>query len=134
MISLSNITVQHGPQILFSQAGFQINAGERCGLVGANGTGKTTIFRLITGEQGMDSGEITCGRKTVVGYFSQDVGDMSGRSAVEEVMAVSEEVVRLGEEIKAMEAAMEQQQSDDQMESLLARYGESLEAFENGGG
>jgi ATPase subunit of ABC transporter with duplicated ATPase domains len=80
MIHLTGISKQHGSQILFQNASFQILPGSRSGLVGPNGAGKTTIFRLITGEEQPDSGEISCSRKNVVGYFSQDVGEMSGRS------------------------------------------------------
>ena len=134
MIHLSNITKQHGAQVLFRDAGFQILPGSRTGLVGPNGAGKTTIFRIITGEEEVDAGEITCSKKTTIGYFSQDVGDMSGRSALEEVMAGSAETVRLAAELKEMEAAMCEPQSDDEMAALLERYGAAQEEFEHRGG
>ena len=121
MIHLSNITKQHGSQLLFREASFQILPGSRCGLVGPNGAGKTSIFRIIIGEEDMDAGEITCAKKTTTGYFSQDVGDMAGRSALEEVMAGSEETMRLAAELKTMEAAMCEPQSDDGMMALLER-------------
>ena len=134
MIHASNISVQHGDQILFLNAGFQIPPGGRSGLVGANGSGKTTIFRLITGQERSDTGEIGKGKRTVIGYFSQDVGGMKGRSALEEVIAVAENVVSLGKEIKLMEKAMSEPMDNDEMASLLERYGEAVEAFEHGGG
>ncbi|HEY3307988.1 MAG TPA: ABC-F family ATP-binding cassette domain-containing protein [Desulfuromonadaceae bacterium] len=134
MIHLSNITKQHGSQLLFRDASFQILPGSRSGLVGPNGAGKTSIFRIITGEEEVDSGEITCAKKTVTGYFSQDVGDMAGRSALEEVMAGSPETVRLAGELKEMEAAMCEPMADDQMAALLERYGAAQEEFEHRGG
>ncbi|BCS56038.1 ABC-F family ATP-binding cassette domain-containing protein [Geobacter sp. SVR] len=134
MIHLSNITKQHGSQILFREASFQILPGTRSGLVGPNGAGKTSIFRIIIGEEEVDAGEITCARKTSIGYFSQDVGDMAGRSALEEVMAGSAETVRLAAELKEMEAAMCEPQSDDAMTALLERYGSAQEEFEHRGG
>ncbi|MCP4679797.1 MAG: ABC-F family ATP-binding cassette domain-containing protein [Deltaproteobacteria bacterium] len=134
MIHLNNITVQHGSQILFRNAGFQILPGSRTGLVGANGSGKTTIFRLIMGEEESDTGEISRPKKTVLGYFSQDVGEMSGRSALEEVMAVSGDLVSLKERIRAMEEAMNKPMSDDDMTDLLSRYGDDMEKFEQSGG
>ena len=76
MIHLNNLTRQHGSRVLFQDASFQILPASRSGLVGPNGAGKTTLFRLITGEEQADSGEIVCAKKTVIGYFSQDVGDM----------------------------------------------------------
>ncbi|HBA88840.1 MAG TPA: glycosyl transferase family 1 [Geobacter sp.] len=134
MIHLSNITKQHGSQVLFRDASFQILPGTRSGLVGPNGAGKTSIFRIITGEEEIDAGEITVGKKTTVGYFSQDIGDMSGRSALDEVMAVSAETVRLAGELKQMEERMGLPMSDDDMASLLERYGSAMEEFEHRGG
>ena len=134
MIHLSNIAKQHGSQILFRDASFQILPGSRTGLVGPNGAGKTSIFRIITGEEEVDAGEITCAKKTTIGYFSQDVGDMAGRSALEEVMAGSAETVRLAAALKEMEAAMCEPQSDDEMAALLERYGAAQEEFEHRGG
>ena len=134
MIHLSNIAKQHGSQILFRDASFQILPGSRTGLVGPNGAGKTSIFRIITGEEEVDAGEITCAKKTTIGYFSQDVGDMAGRSALEEVMAGSAETVRLAAALKEMEAAMCEPQSDDEMASLLERYGAAQEDYEHRGG
>ncbi len=134
MVHLSNITKQHGSQVLFCDASFQILPGSRTGLVGPNGAGKTTIFRIITGEEEPDSGDMTCAKRTTIGYFSQDVGDMSGRSALEEVMAGSAETMRLAGELKQMEAAMCEPQSDDEMAALLERYGVAQEEFEHRGG
>jgi len=131
MIHLSNITKQHGAQVLFREASFQILPGSRTGLVGPNGAGKTTIFRIITGEEEVDAGEITTAKKTTIGYFSQDIGDMAGRSALQEVMAVSSETVRLAGELKGMEEQMGLPMSDAEMETLLARYGEAMEEFEH---
>jgi ATP-binding cassette subfamily F protein 3 len=134
MIHLTDITKQHGNRVLFKNAGFQIVPGSRTGLVGPNGAGKSTIFRLITGEEGLDGGEISKAKKTVIGYFSQDVGEMSGRSALEEVVAASEQTVRLGAQIKAMEAQMCEPMEDDAMAQLLERYGNVQQEFEHRGG
>ena len=134
MIHLSNITKQHGSQLLFKDASLQILPGSRNGLVGPNGAGKTTIFRIITGEEGADEGEITLAKRTTVGYFSQDVGEMAGRSALEEVMAGSAETFRLAEELREMETAMGEPQSDEEMAALLERYGTAQEEFEHRGG
>ncbi len=134
MIHLTNISKQHGSQVLFHNASFQILPGSRTGLVGPNGAGKSTIFRLITAEEEADSGEISCSKKTVIGYFSQDVGDMAGHSALQEVMAASAETMRLGEQIREMEAAMCEPMEDDEMAALLERYGNAQEEFEHRGG
>lgn len=134
MIHLTDITKKHGNRVLFKNASFQILPESRTGLVGPNGAGKSTIFRLITGEEETDSGDISCGKKTVIGYFSQDVGEMSGRTALAEVVSASEATVRLGEQIRDMEAAMCEPMSDDEMAALLERYGDIQQEFEHRGG
>jgi ATP-binding cassette, subfamily F, member 3 len=134
MIHLTNISKQHGSQILFSNASLQILPGVRTGLVGPNGAGKSTIFRLITGEEEADKGEIACSRKTVIGYFSQEVGEMAGRSALEETMSAVAEVMALAEKITEMETAMAESMPDDELTALLERYGDAQEEFEHRGG
>jgi len=134
MIHLTNIAKQHGSQILFSNASFQILPGVRTGLVGPNGAGKSTIFRLITGEEEPDKGEISCAKKTAIGHFSQEVGEMAGRSALAETMSAAGEVVLLGEQIKEMEEAMGQPMDDEAMAALLEKYGDAVEEFERRGG
>lgn len=134
MIHLTNIKKQHGSHILFNNASFQILPGSRNGLVGPNGAGKSTIFRLITGEEDLDGGDISCGKKVVVGYFSQDVGEMSGHSALAEVMAASTEVMILGKQISAMEVQMCEPLEDEAMTALLERYGDAQQEFEHRGG
>ncbi len=134
MIHLTNISKQHGSQIIFTKASLQILPGVRTGLVGPNGAGKSTIFRLITGEEEADKGEISCSSKTVIGHFSQEVGDMAGRSALEETMSAVAQVMALAEEIQEMEAAMAQSMPDNELTALLERYGNAQEEFEHRGG
>ncbi len=134
MIHFNQVSKQHGSRVLFQNVSLQILPGSRTGLVGANGAGKSTIFRLITGEEQVDKGDISCAKRTVIGHFSQEVGEMAGRSALAEVMAASAETMALGEEIRSMEAAMSTPMSDDDMADLLERYGDAMEAFEHRGG
>ena len=134
MIHLTNITRQHSSQVLFKDASLQILPESRTGLVGPNGAGKSTIFRLITGEEEADTGQISCGKNTRIGHFSQEVGDMSGRSALEEVMSASEDVMKLADTMRQMEAAMIEPMEDDKMTELLESYGSVVEEFEHGGG
>jgi len=134
MVHLINITRQHGDRVLFRDASFQVLAGDRAGLVGPNGAGKSTIFRLITGEEMPDKGSISCAKKTVIGHFSQDVGDMAGRTALAEVMAAAGNTVRLGEEVRQLEAAMSEPMEDEALAVLLERYGDAVAEFEHLGG
>ncbi|AGF77312.1 ATPase component of ABC transporter [Desulfocapsa sulfexigens DSM 10523] len=134
MIHLNNISKQYGSQIILNKSSLQILPGVRTGLVGPNGAGKSTIFRLITGEEEVDSGEISCSKKTVLGYFSQETGEMAGRSALEETMSAVAEVMALAEEIAEMETAMAVPMADDELTALLERYGDAQEEFEHRGG
>ncbi len=134
MIHLNNIYKQFGSQILFHDASLQILPLSRSGLVGPNGAGKTSVFRLITGEEEPDKGDISCSKKTVIGYFSQDVGDMSGCSVLEEVMSGAGEVVELGRKMRKMETQMAEPMADDALTDLLEEYGTITEMFEHRGG
>src|SRR4030088_906945 len=103
MISFSNINKQYGKQLLFVDASFQINPGEKVGLVGPNGAGKTTLFRLIMGDENADEGTVERPRRLPLGYFRQDVGDLAGRSVLAETVAGAGEVASLGEELATLE-------------------------------
>jgi ATPase subunit of ABC transporter with duplicated ATPase domains len=84
MISFSNINKQYGKQLLFVDASFQLNPGEKVGLVGPNGAGKTTLFRMVVGEETPDEGAVSVPKKLTIGYFRQDVEEMQGRSVLDE--------------------------------------------------
>src|SRR3954454_23668411 len=97
---LDNISKQNGHQIVFIEASMALQKGEKVGLVGPNGSGKTTLFRMITGSEPPDEGQIAIERGVTIGYFSQDVGEMSGRSAVSEVMDGAGPVSTVAAELK----------------------------------
>src|SRR5712675_2374264 len=106
MIRLDNISKQNGHQLLFIEASAALQRGEKAGLVGPNGSGKTTLFRMITGEEQPDEGQVAVDRGVTIGYFSQDVGDMAGHSAVSEVMNGAGPVSDVAAEMAELEAAM----------------------------
>ncbi len=130
MIRLDNISKQQGHQILFIEASATLQKGEKAGLVGPNGAGKTTLFRMITGQEQPDEGQVSVDRGVTIGYFSQDVGEMSGRSAVAEVMDGAGAVSVVAIELKALEAAMADPDRADEMDEIIARYGEVQARFE----
>jgi len=129
MIRLDNISKQIGHQILFIEASAALQKGEKIGLVGPNGAGKTTLFRMITGEELPDEGQVAVDRGVTIGYFSQDVGEMSGRSAVSEVMDGAGPVSTVAAELKELEAAMGDPDRAD-MDDIIERYGEVQGRFE----
>jgi ATPase subunit of ABC transporter with duplicated ATPase domains len=130
MIRLDNISKQIGHQILFIEASATLQKGEKAGLVGPNGAGKTTLFRMITGQELPDEGQVSTDRGITIGYFSQDVGEMSGRSAVAEVRDGAGPVAAVAAELKALEAAMADPDQADKMEEIIAQYGEVQHRFE----
>ena len=134
MIRLDSISKQHGRQILFLEASAGINRGEKVGLVGPNGSGKTTIFRLIMKEEQPDAGQVAVDRGVSVGYFSQDVGEMSGRTVVEETMAGAGEVSDVGHELHELEHAMADPDRADELEDLIERFGHVQGRFDELGG
>ncbi|GMP01387.1 MULTISPECIES: ABC-F family ATP-binding cassette domain-containing protein [Bradyrhizobium] len=130
MIRLDNVSKQAGHQILFIEASAALNKGEKIGLVGPNGAGKTTLFRMIAGEELPDEGQVSTDRGITIGYFNQDVGEMSGRSAVAEVMDGAGPVSEVAAELRELEAAMADPDKADQMDEIITRYGEVQHRFE----
>ncbi|WP_076860260.1 ABC-F family ATP-binding cassette domain-containing protein [Bradyrhizobium mercantei] len=130
MIRLDNVSKQVGHQILFIEASAALQKGEKIGLVGPNGAGKTTLFRMISGREIPDEGQVSLDRGISIGYFSQDVGEMSGRSAVAEVMDGAGPVSVVAAELRELEAAMADPDKADEMDDIIARYGEVQHQFE----
>jgi ATPase subunit of ABC transporter with duplicated ATPase domains len=130
MIRLENIGKQNGHQILFIEASAVLLKGEKVGLVGPNGAGKTTLFRMIAGQESPDEGQVAVDRGVTIGYFNQDVGEMSGRSAVSEVMDGAGPVSAVASELKQLEDAMVDPDRAGDIEEIIERYGEVQARFE----
>jgi ATPase subunit of ABC transporter with duplicated ATPase domains len=134
MIAVSRVSKQYGRQVLFVDASFQLNPGEKVGLVGPNGAGKTTLFRMITGEETPDEGDVSVPKKLTVGYFRQDVEEMSGRSVLDEAIAGSGRVGVLHHELEALNHAMGDPDRAADIDRILERFGEVQEEYEHLGG
>src|SRR5256886_14635448 len=122
MISFARISKQYGRQILFVDAAFQLNAGEKVGLVGPNGSGKTTLFRMIVGEEAPDEGDVSVPKRTTIGYFRQDVEEMAGRSVLDEAILGSGRVGDLHHELDRLQHAMSDPAKAGEMDRILARF------------
>jgi ATPase subunit of ABC transporter with duplicated ATPase domains len=134
MIAFSRISKQYGRQVLFVDASFQLNPGERVGLVGPNGSGKTTLFRMIVGEESPDEGEVSVPKRLTIGYFRQDVEGMSGRSVLDEAIAGSGRVGDLHHELEALQFAMADPAQADSLDRILDRFGHVQEEYDHLGG
>ena len=131
MIAITNVSKFYGEQTLFVDASFQLNRGDKAGLIGPNGSGKTTIFRMLTGEEAPDDGAVARAKHLTVGYFRQDVGELSGRSVLEETIAGAGEVAELGAELTDLEARMAE---GTDLDKVIERYGEVQARFQELGG
>ena len=134
MIALSGIYKQYGRQVLFVDASFQLNTGEKIGLVGPNGAGKTTIFRLITGEEHADDGDVSVPKKLSIGYFKQEIDEMAGRPVLDEAIAGSGRLGDLHHELLDLEHALGDAARADELDTLLARFGEVQGEYQQRGG
>ncbi|TIS44674.1 ABC-F family ATP-binding cassette domain-containing protein [Mesorhizobium sp.] len=130
MIRLESIGKQNGRQIVFIEASAALQKGEKIGLVGPNGAGKTTLFRMIIGQEQPDEGQVSVDRGVTIGYFSQDVGDIGGMSAVAEVMEGAGPVSAVAAEMRELEHAMGDPDRADEMDQIIERYGELQHRFE----
>src|SRR2546423_2589989 len=134
MISFSSVSKQHGKQVLFVDASFQLNDGEKVGLVGPNGSGKTTLFRMIMREEAPDEGEVSIPKRITIGYFRQDVEEMSGRSVLDEAIAGSGRLGELHHELERLQHAMSDPERAHEMDKILARFGDVQEEYDHLGG
>ena len=125
MISFSNINKQYGKQLLFVDASFQLNPGEKVGLVGPNGAGKTTLFRMVVGEESPDDGTVSVPKKLTIGYFRQDVEEMQCRSVLDEVIAGSGRVGDAGHQ-SASAGRLRNGQRLTTLQIILSRWSANL--------
>jgi len=134
MIHFSGVTKHQGGRTLYDEASFQANPGEKIGLVGPNGAGKSTVFRVLTGEEGIDDGQVSVPKSLTIGYFSQDVGEMSGRTALQEVLDGAGQFATLAAELAELEEKLSTELDEDEMTAVLERYGDARHEFEAAGG
>ncbi|MCC6764800.1 MAG: ABC-F family ATP-binding cassette domain-containing protein [Deltaproteobacteria bacterium] len=133
MIRLESVSKQHAGRILFLDASMAVFRGEKIGLVGPNGAGKSTIFRLIVGEEEPDSGGVLVEKRASIGYFSQSVGEMQGRSVLEETIAGAGEVAAVAHELHELELAMAdpaRHGEPGELDRLVARFGDVQHRFD----
>jgi ATPase subunit of ABC transporter with duplicated ATPase domains len=134
LITLANISKRYGRQILFVETSCQLNPGEKVGLVGPNGAGKTTLFRLITGDEEPDEGSVSVPRRISIGYFRQDIGELAGRSVLDETIAGSGDLGELHHELADLAHALADPERTGEQEANLRRYAEVQDIYQTRGG
>ncbi|HKX46685.1 MAG TPA: ABC-F family ATP-binding cassette domain-containing protein [Planctomycetota bacterium] len=123
MIALSGVSKHYGRQALLVDASFQLDPGEKVGLVGPNGSGKSTLFRLIVGEEAPDDGQVSVPKRLAIGHFRQDAAEPSARGVLDEAIAGSGRVGALHVELAELERALAETTEPDALDRLLERFG-----------
>lgn len=121
ILSCSHINKDFHDETLFSDVTFHINDGECAALIGNNGTGKTTLLRIIVGELAADGGEISIAKEKTVGYLPQQQNYQSDKTIYEELLEVKSDIVELDRNIREMEQQMQHVSGRD-LEHLLEKY------------
>lgn len=134
MIHISGISKHFGSKLLFKDGSFQINPGEKIGLVGPNGTGKTTLFRIIVGEESVEDGVVNRPDRMSIGYFSQNLEEMSGKTVLQEVKSAAKRVNEIQKQIAEIELQLAEPMDEEEMSEVLEKYGELQAEFEASGG
>src|SRR5437867_5334602 len=132
LFRLTDVYKSFGAQDVLRGASFQINPGEHVGLVGRNGAGKTTIFRLVNEEETPDSGEVARARGLKLGLLAQHVHFEAGSTVHESALAAFGHLQRIEHEMHELEHRMAN--AGDDLEKILARYSDLQHEFEREGG
>lgn len=129
MLQLTDLSLVFGGQELFHKLNWQLNRGDRVGLVGPNGAGKTSLFRLMMGQLEPDGGRVQCGREVSLGYLPQEGAPIGGRSLFEEARSALPELGAIQRELARLHAVLETEDQTQTTDSL-ARYGQLQHRFE----
>ncbi len=132
VLSASNLNMSFGESLLFSGGSFEIGENEAVGLIGANGVGKTTLFRIITGEEDGFEGEIITGKNTSVGYMQQHACRGSQLSLYGEMMTVFNHLTEMENELESLSKKIDN--NDENLDELIAKQGLLTEKFQSMGG
>ena len=124
LIGLQNCTFEFGSRLIFEEATWHLNPGERIGLVGLNGTGKSTLFKVLVGEYNPSKGSVEKSKETSIGYIHQDLMNFSTQQTIMELaFSAFEEIQAKEKELKDIEKLLE---TDYENEPLLLKYADIL--------
>jgi ATP-binding cassette subfamily F protein 3 len=134
MISFDKVSKSFAKQDILQDCSFQVNSGERVGIIGANGSGKSTIFKLLLGLEYPDQGKISKPKNFRLGYLPQDVLQFSGKTVLAQVMDVADEVLAIERELSLLADLLGKPLSDGELAEAAQRQSRLLEEFERLGG
>ncbi|MFC1942471.1 ATP-binding cassette domain-containing protein, partial [Chloroflexota bacterium] len=134
MLSVSNISKSYSARYLFSGISFNVGMRDRIAVIGQNGTGKTTLFEILSGNIRPDSGVISMRKGTTIGYLKQDITPSSGLKLLEEVAKSSTSINNLAHKIQLLQEELAEEQDKEDIDLMLRELGELQHAFESSGG
>ena len=132
VLSLSKLSMSFGERELFRDLSFEVDARDKVGLIGRNGVGKTTLFKIICKELEPTDGVVAAERGLVIGYMEQHACSSGNRTIYDELESVFDDLKETEREIERLTAQLDRGEGD--LDSLIARQTELMERFENDGG
>ena len=134
MLNVNNVSKSYGARYLFNDISFTIGMKDRIAVIGDNGTGKTTLFEIISGNLNPDSGSVSLRRGTSMGYLRQDVSVISQRCLLDEVVSSSSDINDMAHKIGMIQEELAEEQDEETVASLLRDLGELQSEFDSTGG
>ncbi len=137
VLSCNNISKSFGVDSILNDISFTVNEGDKVGVVGINGTGKTTLFKILSGEYSYDNGDIYTSKTTEMGYLEQNMNFESKNNILNEVLTVFNDLINMEKNLRDMEAKISiqsEQISSEDLEKLMNEYSHKLELFSDKNG
>lgn len=137
ILSCNNLTKSFGVESILENISFTVNDGDKIGVIGVNGTGKTTLFKIISGIYGYDSGEIYTSKDCEIGYLEQNTNFYSDNTIFTEVLEVFSDLIKMEEDLRKMECEISDKSSETNspdLQKLMDNYSHKLELFQNSNG
>lgn len=137
ILSCNNLTKSFGVESILENISFTVNEGDKIGVIGVNGTGKTTLFKIISGIYGYDSGEIYTSKDCEIGYLEQNTNFYSDNTIFTEVLEVFSDLIKIEEDLRKMECEISDKSSETNspdLQKLMDNYSHKLELFQNSNG
>lgn len=132
VLSCNNLNKSFGIDTILENISFTVNEGDKVGIIGVNGTGKTTLFKILSGIYGYDSGDIYLGKGVEIGYLEQNTNFQSEKSIYEEVLEVFSDLMEMENYIRNLELRISEESSNPnskELDKLMNEYSHKLELF-----
>ena len=132
VLSCNNLNKSFGIDSILENVNFTVNEYDKIGIIGVNGTGKTTLFKIISGIYGYDSGDIYTSKDCEIGYLEQNTNFHSENTILEEVLEVFKDVIEMEKYLRDLEHKISEESSNTNsttLEKLMNEYSNKLEAF-----